>query len=70
MISKLSDHEFKRRLDDAELCIPRLLESEYYRPIMIAKGRDVELAELRAEWRERQERARARKLKYEASFAD
>ncbi|WP_144764654.1 hypothetical protein [Curtobacterium sp. 9128] len=70
MISKLSDRAFKERLDRAELCIPALLESEYYRPIMLAKGRDVELQELRAEWRERQERARARRLRYEASFAD
>ncbi|WP_422874704.1 hypothetical protein [Curtobacterium sp. RRHDQ66] len=54
----------------AEICIPDLLDDPHYGPLMRAKGRDVELAELRAEWRERQERARARKLKDEASFAD
>jgi hypothetical protein len=70
MISKLSDRQFKHRLDMAEICIPDLLEDPHYGPLMRAKGRDVELRELRAEWRERQERARARKLKYEASFAD
>lgn len=70
MISKMSDAEFKWRLDMAEMCLPDLLDDPHYGPIMRRKGSDVELAELRAEWRERQERARARKLKDEASFAD
>lgn len=70
MISKESDEDFRMRLWRAELCIPRLLAHPHYGPLMRAKGRDVELAELRAEWRERQERARARALKAEASYAD
>ncbi|MCJ1715946.1 hypothetical protein ACLBWP_17605 [Microbacterium sp. M1A1_1b] len=70
MISDKSDAEFQLSLWRAELCIPRLLAHPHYGPLMRAKGRDVELAELRAEWRERQERARARALVYEASFAD
>lgn len=70
MISDQSDEDFRLRLWRAEVCIPRLLVHPHYGPLMRAKGRDVELAELRAEWRERQERARARALRYEASFAD
>lgn len=37
---------------------------------MRAKGTEEELRQARIEWRERQERARARKLKYEASFGE
>lgn len=37
---------------------------------MRAKGAEEELRQARIEWRERQERARARRLKYEASFGE
>lgn len=70
MISKLSDRSFKRWLDALELTTPHLLADRHYGPIMRAKGAEEELRQARIEWRERQERARARKLRYEASFAD
>lgn len=70
MISEMSDRAFKKRLDMRELCVPPLLEDPHYAPLVRAMGADRELAELRAEWRERQERARARRLRAEASFAD
>ncbi|WP_139166364.1 hypothetical protein [Curtobacterium sp. UNCCL20] len=66
----MSDRTFKRRLDRRELTTPALLASEHYGPILRAQGAQAELEQMRIEWRERQERARARKLRYEASFAD
>ena len=70
MISKMGDQEFKRRLDLRELTTARLLASAHYGPILRAQGAQEELEQMRIEWRERQERARARKLREEASFAD
>ncbi|MFK4482069.1 hypothetical protein [Curtobacterium sp. RIT-PI-V] len=70
MISRLTDEEFKRWLDNREMTTPRLLASPHYGPLMRAKGAEEQLAQMRLEWRERQERARARKLKYEASFGE
>ncbi|MCS5509532.1 hypothetical protein NY546_09530 [Curtobacterium flaccumfaciens pv. flaccumfaciens] len=70
MISKLSDKDFKRWLDRRELTTPALLADPHYGPMMRAKGAEAELAQMRIEWRERQERARARKLKDEASFGE
>ncbi|WP_420369592.1 hypothetical protein [Curtobacterium sp. L1-20] len=66
----MSDRDFKRRLDYAELCIPPLLADPHDGPRVRAEGGDRELAALRAEWREREERARARRLKWEASIAE
>jgi hypothetical protein len=70
VISDMSDRTFKRRLDRREYTTPRLLASAHYGPILRAQGAEEELAQMRIEWRERQERARARKLREEASFAD
>ncbi len=70
MISTISDRAFKKRLDRAELCVPPLLADPHYGPLMRAEGADRELDDMRAEWRERQERARARKLRWEASIAE
>ncbi len=70
MISDESDASFKRHLDILEFTTPPLLASDHYGPLMRAQNAEQELLDARAEWRERQERARARKLKDEASFAD
>ncbi|WIB77850.1 hypothetical protein DEJ28_01775 [Curtobacterium sp. MCPF17_002] len=66
----MSDRSFKRWLDCLEFTTPTLLASPHYGPIVRARGVEEELRQARIEWRERQERARARKLRYEASFAD
>ncbi|TCK65541.1 hypothetical protein [Curtobacterium sp. PhB136] len=70
MISEESDKDFKRHLDVLELTTPKLLAHHHYGPMMRAQNAEEELRQARMEWRERQERARARKLRYEASFAD
>lgn len=70
MISEASDEAFKRWLDVLEFTTPALMADPHYGPIKRARGDEEELRQLRAEWRERQERARARKLREEASFAD
>lgn len=70
MISDLDDEAFERRLEAMERNYPRLLASEHYRPLMLAKGGMAPLEAARIEWRERQERARARRLREEASWAD
>lgn len=49
---------------------PHLLADPHDGPLMRAKGAEEELRQARIEWRERQERARARRLRAEASFAD
>ncbi|OIH92581.1 hypothetical protein [Curtobacterium sp. MCBA15_001] len=70
MISDLSDKAFKRWLDVLEMTTPPLLASTHYGPMLRAQNAEQELEEARTEWRERQERARARALKAEASYAD
>lgn len=70
MISNLSDKAFKRWLDSREETTPALLADPHYGPIMRSRGAEEELVQMRIEWRERQERARARKLRYEASFGE
>jgi hypothetical protein len=70
MISKKSDAEFDRELEMAELSIPRLLDDPHYGPLARRRGLDRRLDALRAEARERQERARARALRREASMAE
>ncbi|MBT2502517.1 hypothetical protein [Curtobacterium sp. ISL-83] len=70
MISKLSDRAFRQDLEDAERCLPRLLADPHYGPILRARGADQELDDMRREWRERLERQRARRLRYESSFAE
>jgi len=70
MISKMSDREFKHRLDLRELTTARLLASTHYGPILRAQGAEEQLERMRTEWREREERARARKLRWEASISE
>ncbi len=70
MISKHSDRAFKRWLDSMEHCYPILLADRDYGPIMRARGAEEELRQARIEWRERQERARARRLRWEASMSE
>lgn len=70
MISDLDDEAFERRLEAMEHDYPVLLAHPHYGPLLRAKGGMARLEAARIEWRERQERARARRLREEASWAD
>lgn len=70
MISDEDDRRFKQRLDRMERRFPSLMSDPHYGPLMIQEGHVELLEEMRIEWRERQERARARQLKWDASIAD
>ncbi len=70
MISTMSDTEFKQWLDGMEVAVPRLLASTHYGPLARARGDDERLRRARIEWRESEERARARKLRWEASISE
>jgi hypothetical protein len=66
----MSDAAFKRRLDAMEEDYPVLLAHPHYGPILRRQGAEERWERMRKEWREREERARARRLRYEASFAE
>ncbi|MFJ3035295.1 hypothetical protein ACIPC2_12890 [Curtobacterium pusillum] len=70
MISDEDDTSFKARLDRMERRTPSLLANPHYGPLVRAAGDLERLAEMRTEWREREERARARKLRWEASISE
>jgi hypothetical protein len=70
MISREDDASFKRRLDHMERSWPILLADPHYGPLMREKRAEERLAAARIEWRERQERARARRLRWEASVSE
>jgi hypothetical protein len=70
VISDEDDWRFKQRLDRMERRFPSLMAHPHYGPLMIQEGHVELLEEMRIEWRERQERARARALKWDASIAD
>ncbi|WP_439693501.1 hypothetical protein ACRQ4B_04505 [Curtobacterium sp. SP.BCo] len=70
MISDEPDERFKARLDRLERSTPRLLADPHYGPLLRAEGGVEFLDEMRIEWREREERARARKLRWEASISE
>uniref|UniRef100_A0A942SYV6 Uncharacterized protein n=1 Tax=Neobacillus citreus TaxID=2833578 RepID=A0A942SYV6_9BACI len=70
MISDEDDDTFKRRLDRMEFRTPLLLAHPHYGPLMRQKGAVERLEAMRIEWRERQERARARQLRWEASISE
>lgn len=70
MISDDDDVRFKRRLDGMERRFPILMADPHYGPLMVQEGHVELLAEMRIEWREREERARARKLRWEASISE
>ncbi|MDP4334011.1 hypothetical protein Q7F20_11590 [Curtobacterium sp. A7_M15] len=70
MISDEDDWSFKARLDRMERRTPKLLANPHYGPLVRAAGDLERLEEMRIEWRERQERARARKLRWEASISE
>ncbi len=70
MISDIDDREFKRRLDRMERNYPSLLADPHYGPLLRAEGGPERLAAARREWREREERARARRLRWEASVGE
>ena len=73
MITDEPDDLFKRRLDMMERIYRSLMAHPHYGPLMVEQ-REVELLEdLRQEWRERLERARAHDvhdLREEASLAE
>ncbi|MDM7893148.1 hypothetical protein [Curtobacterium caseinilyticum] len=73
MITDESDRAFKQRLTRVERAFASLLADPHYGPLMHEDGRPEFLADLRQEWRERQERARTDKvqdLREEASLAE
>lgn len=70
MISDEPDETFKARLDRMERRTPSLLAHPHYGPLLRAKGGVERLAAMRIEWREREERARARALRWEASISE
>lgn len=70
MITDEDDLRFKQRLDRMERRVLRLMAHPHYGPLMVQEGRVERLEEMRIEWRERQERARARKLRWEASISE
>jgi len=70
MISDEPDDTFKARLDRMERRAPILLADPHYGPLYRAKGGPELIEEMRIEWREREERARARKLRWEASITE
>ncbi|WP_182047686.1 hypothetical protein [Curtobacterium sp. ME26] len=73
MITDESDRLFKRRLEMVERAFEHLLADPHYGPLMLEDGRPEFLADLRQEWRERQDRARAHlvhDLREEASLAE
>ncbi|WP_152999495.1 hypothetical protein [Curtobacterium citreum] len=70
MITDEPDWRFKQRLGMLEMAWPRLLADPHYGPLMHSTGRVHLLDEFRQEWREREERARARRLRWEASVGE
>jgi len=70
MISDEDDHTFKQRLDRMERRTPILLADPHYGPLIREAGDLERLEAMRIEWRERQERARARQLRWEASISE
>lgn len=70
MITKESDENFKFWLDRMEENYVVLSADPHYRPIIEREDMLGFLHELRSEWRERQERARARQLRADASAAE
>ena len=73
MITDEPDDLFKRRLARVERAVANLLADPHYGPLVEPEGRLELLEDLRQEWRERQERARARErddLHEDASLAE
>ncbi|MFJ4295252.1 hypothetical protein [Curtobacterium sp. NPDC089689] len=70
MISDMEDDRFFELFARYERSTLRLLQDPHYGPIIRSDGSLAELEEMRVERREREERARARKLRAEASFAE
>lgn len=70
MITDMEDERFFEILARLERSTSRLLRDPHYGPIIRSDGSLAELEEMRVEGREREERARARKLRAEASFAE
>lgn len=70
MISEMEDDRFFEVVARMERNILSLLEDPHYGRLIRSDGWLDRLEELRTERREREERARARKLRAEASFAE
>ncbi|MEK6309672.1 MULTISPECIES: hypothetical protein [Curtobacterium] len=70
MISEMDDDRFFDLVKRFERSTLSLLKDPHYERVVRADGWVERLEELRAERREREERARARKLRAEASFAE
>ncbi|KTR42746.1 hypothetical protein NS263_01585 [Curtobacterium oceanosedimentum] len=73
MITDEPDDLFKRRLDMMERIYRSLCAHPHYGPLMVQQNEAELIEDLRQEWRERQERARARKghdLREDASLSE
>ncbi|MFJ4220218.1 hypothetical protein [Curtobacterium luteum] len=70
MIGELEDERFFEVFARYERSTLELLQDPHYGPIIRSDGSLERLEELRIERREREERARARKLRAEASLAE
>lgn len=66
----MDDERFFELFARVERSTRKLLEDPHYGPIIRSDGSLAELEQMRIECREREERARARKLRAEASFAE